>query len=236
MRLLGRLCCCSHGLLPATPKDGFRTFWAFSRTFVDQSDDAVIVMNACRGWQQRTRRLLWNTALRQQHGKDPYQLLEVPKNASYEDVKRAFLTKALKYHPDVLQLSTEEDKQATHGTFIALQQAYDTIIKRFKADCISLDDSEAQFRDPSNIKEFLAFDMDYETRQQVVDLYRSTKELHGEDDGQFFLNDKGGYWEMARQLAEREDNQVDTTTTSLLLEKGSESTIARRRRRRPGST
>merc|ERR1712176_1304581 len=53
---------------------------------------------------------------------NPYELLDVPKNASTSDIKRAYRMLALKYHPD-----KNSDPEAVQ-IFIDIQKAYEVLI------------------------------------------------------------------------------------------------------------
>jgi DnaJ-class molecular chaperone len=134
---------------------------------------------------------------------NPYRVLNVPVNSNYDTVKTAFLKAALQHHPD-------HSKQANTAAFIRIRQAFEEIVSQTSATSTDTSvgtttspvvqtwksDAEFQawFRQATG--EFLAFDMNHDTRQEVIRAYR-TMSAGGKD--------KGGYWEMARQLAERED-------------------------------
>jgi DnaJ domain len=135
---------------------------------------------------------------------NPYCVLNIPPNSSYETVKSAFLKAALIHHPDH---SKTVDSVAT---FVRIRQAFEEIVS-YKSNG-SNDDGTSWYDDKKppvwrNDDEFqkwfhdatgehLSFDMNHQTRQEVIRVYR-TMSSGGKD--------KGGYWEMARQLAERED-------------------------------
>ncbi len=53
--------------------------------------------------------------------KDYYKILEVPKNASQDEIKQAFRRLAKKWHPDVCKLSNAEAK------FKEINEAYDAL-------------------------------------------------------------------------------------------------------------
>ena len=56
--------------------------------------------------------------------KDPYELLGVSKNASADDIKRAFRRKAKQYHPD---LQPEEKKTNAEEKFRKINEAYEIL-------------------------------------------------------------------------------------------------------------
>ena len=60
---------------------------------------------------------------------DPHKILGVEKGASKEDIKAAYLKLAAQYHPDKVQHLGKEFQELAHKKFIAIQKAYDAIIK-----------------------------------------------------------------------------------------------------------
>ena len=68
-----------------------------------------------------------------------YDLLEIPKNASNEQIRKAYRTKAKQYHPDMNMQSN------SHMHFLILRQAYETLIdpnKRHLYDIAMISNSE----------------------------------------------------------------------------------------------
>lgn len=134
---------------------------------------------------------------------NPYRVLNVPINSTYETVKAAFLKAALQHHPD-------HSKEPDTTAFLRVRQAFEAIayVSRSQdgddggADTAGKRKpswkSDAEFQEwfRANTGEFLSFEMNHQTRQEVIRVYR-TMSSGGRD--------KGGYWEMARLLAERED-------------------------------
>jgi hypothetical protein len=55
-----------------------------------------------------------------------YRILEVPENASDEEIRKAYRSKAKLYHPDVNQ------SPDAHSRFVLLTVAYDNLINRHK--------------------------------------------------------------------------------------------------------
>jgi len=53
---------------------------------------------------------------------DYYKILEIPRNASLEDIKRAYRYKAKLVHPDV------NDSAKAHEVFVVVNEAYETLI------------------------------------------------------------------------------------------------------------
>jgi len=56
---------------------------------------------------------------------DPYKVLEIPKNASQEDIKKQFRSLSKKYHPDVH--TSEEDKKKNEDKFKEINEAYEIL-------------------------------------------------------------------------------------------------------------
>jgi DnaJ-class molecular chaperone len=55
---------------------------------------------------------------------NPYEILEVPKNASQDEIKKAFRNKAMKYHPDK---QPENKKAEAEKMFCKINNAYDIL-------------------------------------------------------------------------------------------------------------
>lgn len=58
-----------------------------------------------------------------------YQVLEIDRNASDEEVKKAYRRMAMKYHPDKVAQLGEEVQRAAHEKFKKVQEAYEAIQK-----------------------------------------------------------------------------------------------------------
>jgi len=68
-----------------------------------------------------------------------YDLLEIPKNATVQQIRKAYRTKAKQYHPDLNMQSN------SHMHFLILRQAYETLIdanKRHVYDIAMISNSE----------------------------------------------------------------------------------------------
>lgn len=68
-----------------------------------------------------------------------YDLLEIPKNATVQQIRKAYRTKAKQYHPDINMQSN------AHMHFLILRQAYETLIdanKRHLYDMAMISNSE----------------------------------------------------------------------------------------------
>lgn len=59
-----------------------------------------------------------------------YKILEIPPDASNEEIKKAYRRMAKKYHPDKLSQLGPEVKKAAKEKFQAIQEAYETLKKR----------------------------------------------------------------------------------------------------------
>lgn len=72
------------------------------------------------------------SSLKAMHFKDPgaaYQILEIDKNATDEEVKKAYRKMAMKYHPDKLKDLGYSHVQSAQEKFIKVQEAYELIKK-----------------------------------------------------------------------------------------------------------
>ena len=187
------------------------------------------------------------------HGKeeeDPYAVLGVSRNSSYIEVKTAFVEHALKHHPDRSyhdnNSTTTNSKETNTAMFIRVREAFEKIVHDHKtgaaggppdpAESSNSDawpekawTSDAEFRAwfRHETSQHLTFEMCDETRAEVIRVYK-TMSRGG--------NDRGGYWEMARQLTERETNNVrmkfDSRASITKLEAKKCATNLRRQRKR----
>lgn len=72
------------------------------------------------------------SSLKAMHFKDPdaaYQILEITKNASDDEVKKAYRKMAMKYHPDKLKDLGYSHVQSAQEKFVKVQEAYEQIKK-----------------------------------------------------------------------------------------------------------
>lgn len=65
----------------------------------------------------------------QEAGKDPYEILGVPRNASQQEIKSAFRKQAQRYHPDRVSHLGEEFQQLAKEKFQAIQEAYEMLLR-----------------------------------------------------------------------------------------------------------
>jgi hypothetical protein len=61
--------------------------------------------------------------------KDPYQILGVSRNASQQEIKRAFRKQAQRYHPDRVSHLGEEFQQLAKEKFQEIQKAYEMLLR-----------------------------------------------------------------------------------------------------------
>ena len=61
--------------------------------------------------------------------KDPYRILEVERGAAFDEIKKAYLRQAQRYHPDKVAHLGEEFQQLAHRKFKDIQWAYETLKK-----------------------------------------------------------------------------------------------------------
>jgi len=65
---------------------------------------------------------------------NPYQVLQVPKDASGEEITRAYRKLAAKYHPDKVAHLGEEFKTLAESRFKEIQAAYDRLKQNHPRD------------------------------------------------------------------------------------------------------
>ena len=61
------------------------------------------------------------------HSEDYYKLLGVSKDATKEEISKAYKKLALKYHPDRQVGKTEKEKKNAEETFKKLSEAYEVL-------------------------------------------------------------------------------------------------------------
>ena len=62
--------------------------------------------------------------------RDPYAVLNVPKNASQEDIKKAYRELANKYHPDKVHHLGDEFRELAEQRFKEIEEAYRELIPK----------------------------------------------------------------------------------------------------------
>lgn len=149
---------------------------------------------------------------------NPFVVLGIPVGSSYDTVRRAFVQLALRHHPD-----RSKGGSSAHE-FVRIRQAFEAI-QEGSASSSPKGWSESEIQDwyRQETGEYLSFDMCEQTRREVVHAYRTLSQGG---------KDKGGYWEMARQLAEREDRGQDGPAETKLLKGDSSTSLGRRRKHR----
>ena len=60
---------------------------------------------------------------------DPYKILDVQHGASKQEIKAAYKSLAAQYHPDKVQHLGKEFQELAHKKFVAIQEAYDMLMK-----------------------------------------------------------------------------------------------------------
>ena len=131
---------------------------------------------------------------------NPYVVLNVPPSSNYETVKAAFIKAALKYHPD------HSKSPDSTSEFVRIRQAFEQIVSssgkksQNRSPLWETDDDFSEWFKMAT-GDYLAFEMNHQTRREVIHVYR-TMSSGGLD--------RGGHWEMARQLTEREDMLLRT--------------------------
>lgn len=62
-------------------------------------------------------------------GDDPYTVLNIDRNATTNDIKRAYKEMTKKYHPDKVAHLGEEFQKIAHERMVKIQEAYATLTK-----------------------------------------------------------------------------------------------------------
>lgn len=171
-------------------------------------------------WQASSRRCFQSSIPTFQ---EAYTTLGISKRATSEEIKRSFIELALRYHPDRADGHQER--------FVEIRQAFEELCLKNDSDSGDSSSSPPCGWSQHDLKQwyqqqtgdFLTFDMSEATRKEVIHVYR-TMSAGGKD--------KGGYWEMARQLAEKEDNKQGGDEEEIKLLEASDSGLNRRKRRR----
>ncbi len=60
---------------------------------------------------------------------DPYNILEIERGDSKDKIKAAYKRLAAQYHPDKVQHLGKEFQELAHNKFVAIQRAYDKLMK-----------------------------------------------------------------------------------------------------------
>jgi hypothetical protein len=83
---------------------------------------------------QRTSRRTSYSSTRQNSGNgttdDPHVILGVRPGATAEEIREAYRVAALKYHPDKVTHLGKEFQELAHRRFLAIQEAYERLMKR----------------------------------------------------------------------------------------------------------
>ena len=61
--------------------------------------------------------------------KDPYKILCLEPGSSEQEIKAAYKRLAAQYHPDKVQHLGKELQELAHKKFVAIQEAYDALMK-----------------------------------------------------------------------------------------------------------
>lgn len=71
-----------------------------------------------------------NYSQNQEFDEDPYTTLGVSRNATQEEIKKAYHELAAKYHPDKVNHLGDEFKELAHQKFIHIQKAYQQLCRK----------------------------------------------------------------------------------------------------------
>ena len=89
--------------------------------------------------------------------KDYYELLGVERNASPEEIKKAYRKLAIKYHPDKQTGKSDAEKKDAENKFKEVSEAYDVLSdkdKKYKYDMFGTSDNSFANYSASDISEF----------------------------------------------------------------------------------
>ncbi|XP_011502030.1 PREDICTED: dnaJ homolog subfamily C member 7 [Ceratosolen solmsi marchali] len=99
-------------------------------------------------------------ALKKSKKKDYYKILGIDKNASTDDIRKAYRKRAMEYHPDRHANATEGEKKRQEKKFQEVGEAYGVLSdpkKRIRYDNGNLDEAECGFQDVDMRTKFETF-------------------------------------------------------------------------------
>ena len=82
---------------------------------------------------------------------DFYQVLNIPENASDEEIKKAYRQKMKLYHPDMLEGKSEEEQQIAKKNHLIAQEAYETLSNPSKRKVFDLERKRMQMASSNKI-------------------------------------------------------------------------------------
>ena len=168
-----------------------------------------LAMNVVSRYSQSAQRQYYRTAaVKFQYSfattssENPFSVLSIPTDSKYETVKAAFIKAALRHHPD------HSKAPESTGEFVRIRRAFEeiTAVHQKRGNNVTSDinsnipvwETEDEFNKwlKMAVGEYFALHVNRQTCDEIIHVYR-TMSSGGLD--------KGGHWEMARQLTERED-------------------------------
>jgi len=138
---------------------------------------------------------------------NPFDILGVPKTATYAEIKQRFLKLAMEHHPD--QANTATDEKKSNEKFIRFRRAFESLKETMDGGAAQGDNESSWSSD----EEFLAWyyeetgksdSIDLKTRREVIEVVKQSSQSG---------LDRGGVWEWARRMAEEEAMALDKKHT-----------------------
>lgn len=151
-----------------------------------------------------------------------YKILQVPKNASRAEIKRAFRDRAKKIHPDTgnkspRTLSAMRELLTAYETLIHddLRQEYDLRMRSPRKEFDYREFLLARYEDPESLGKLIFFDLLHDHEKEALDLYDTLVKEKG-----FNLSDhldREDFMDCTFLLAERYEKEGDVSATFNLL-------------------
>jgi len=163
----------------------------------------------------------------------PFKTLNIPKDSTYADARKAFLRIAMKYHPDKLDVvSTSHDEKTiakSRDIFVKCRLALESLVedehtglclhRRDVESASRLEDEYSNFMSDDEFDSWFAketghrnpfqFDLDPATMREVADMHANMAGSHG-------LDRDGGMWHLASMVANAVKSGKEGGAESLL--------------------
>lgn len=163
----------------------------------------------------------------------PFKTLNIPKDSTYADARKAFLRIAMKYHPDKLDvISTTQDENTlakSRDIFVKCRLALESLVedehtglclhRREVESASQLEDEYSNFMSDKEFDSWFAqetghrnpfqFDLDPATMREVADMHADMAGSHG-------LDRDGGMWHLASMVANAVKSGKEGGAESLL--------------------
>jgi hypothetical protein len=161
----------------------------------------------------------------------PFKTLNIPKDSTYTDARKAFLRIAMKCHPDKLDASKQDEKTIakSRDIFVKCRLALESLVEdEHTGLCLHRRDVEATSRLEDEYSNFMSdeefdswfaketghsnpfqFDLDPATMREVADMHADMAGSHG-------LDRDGGMWHLASMVANAVKSGKEGGAESLL--------------------